>query len=493
VEPPARPAAFAPLGPASPAARKKEEVAVLLIHGMGQQLPFGTMDAVVEGIRGVDRRHRKAGGGATPSAVRLVRLQGQDMVRAELSVRSRNGREVDLHLYEAYWAPLTEGEVSMRDVLVFLLRSFRNGLKNSRREGGTIRRWMFGGFRVFPVPRGASFALAAAAAVILALVVLNLAVTGAVAMAAAGGVESVRKLFPLIADVAVIAGLLLAAGAVLWSAMLRLRWMACFYGLLTAVVLAAALVVALPLFHIAAGGSLPFVPADPPLWLIVPLALLWLALLRVSAAARGVLVQYVGDVAAYVSSPFVDRFYRLRNEIKDAVRKAAEAVYGFKRTDGSHVYDRVIVVGHSLGSVIAYDTLNALLNADRVAGGAGLRVNARTSLLLTFGSPLDKTAFIFNDQGHSTGETREAMAAAVQPLIVDYAYRTFPWINVYSPLDIVGGPLGLYDDPRDRDPGRRRVVNRRDRACRTPVLAHVEHWDGSRIYREIHGAATQAY
>src|SRR5213080_2751829 len=57
-------------------------------------------------------------------------------------------------------------------------------------------------------------------------------------------------------------------------------------------------------------------------------------------------------------------------------------------------YSRVVVVGHSLGSVLAYDTLNALINEDQVCAKQR-GVVSKTRALITFGSPLDKTAFMF--------------------------------------------------------------------------------------------------
>ena len=76
---------------------------------------------------------------------------------------------------------------------------------------------------------------------------------------------------------------------------------------------------------------------------------------------------------------------------------------------------RGVRVGRSLGSVIVYDVLNRLVNEDE-AIGCSLKVVARTPLLLTFGSPLDRTAFLFAVQRQNTGEgprgTRRRGAAA---------------------------------------------------------------------------------
>ena len=91
------------------------------------------------------------------------------------------------------------------------------------------------------------------------------------------------------------------------------------------------------------------------------------------------------------------------------------------------LYDNIIVVGHSLGSVISYDVLNHMLVDDEIARTAGhseqiLQVQERTKLLLTFGSPLDKTAFLFRIKG-GTDELREAAAANWQPLIRVWQHR----------------------------------------------------------------------
>ena len=134
--------------------------------------------------------------------------------------------------------------------------------------------------------------------------------------------------------------------------------------------------------------------------------------------------------------------------------------------DGSFLYAGSRVVGHSLGSVIAYDTLNRLILDDEAAGGGEPRLGAvgADPLFLTFGSPLDKTAFIFGVQGKNTTEAREALAASVQPMICDYRLRPRRWVNVHSPWDLVSGSLDLYDSAGTTDP--RSVENVADRKRR---------------------------
>jgi hypothetical protein len=216
--------------------------------------------------------------------------------------------------------------------------------------------------------------------------------------------------------------------------------------------------------------------------------LAWPLLIVASAYIRTVLVQYLGDVAIYVMPYKLDAFNDLRKEIKETVYKVAHAVYALKDKESrAPQYDRVIVLGHSLGSVIAYDALNRLIQEDRaVAPADALDVVGRTPLFLTFGSPLDKTAFIFGAQGHGTTEAREALAASVQPMIQDYAYRPKQWINIYSPWDIISGYLDLYDLPGSDDP--KKVDNLKDTEATTLLMAHTEYWGDRLLVQTLYDA-----
>lgn len=162
------------------------------------------------------------------------------------------------------------------------------------------------------------------------------------------------------------------------------------------------------------------------------------------------------------------------------------------------MYDKVAVVGHSLGSVIAYDTLNELLDAEKLSM-TDLRIAERTCLLETFGSPLDKIAFFFTVQGSKKFHVREELAAAVQPLISSYEnFRKFPWINIYSPNDIISGKVELYDLPLDgQPPATCRVVKRygvrhfRDPDAIVPLVAHVSYWKTRKVWEMLYAEVTK--
>ncbi len=150
-------------------------------------------------------------------------------------------------------------------------------------------------------------------------------------------------------------------------------------------------------------------------------------------------------------------------------------------------YDRIVVAGHSLGSVIAYDTLNSLVQRDLASDPKrAVQTVGRTRTLLTFGSPLDKVAFIFGTQ--VTGrKMREALAGGLQPLIVDYGYRPAKWVNLYAKADVIAGRLDYFDDPDSGDGGEKRIRNEIDgEAGWFPPNAHTDYWTHGIFRRELY-------
>lgn len=356
-------------------------VAVIVSHGMGEQVPFETLNVVAEALWA-----QQSSEPMDPSSarVRYVAFGDDWLPRVELALRMRDGSARRVHLYEVYWAPLTEGKVTARDAIAFLIGAGVRGMRYCAR--GSFDRWMFGRRVVFPLPRRGVVQLGAALAALLALLLAFLGV------AAAAVAELGRFLHP---------------------------------------------------------GALPppprWLPSLPDPWMLVALA----ASLVVFAALRWFLVQSVGDVAAYISAHRASRFARIRRAIQDTARGVARNVYAARDEEsGEPAYAHVLVVGHSLGSVIAYDMLNDSINLDLAAtAGEGnfLDVVRRTRLLLTLGSPLDKTAFLFRTQ-KDHAPLREALAAAAQPMIVSYESRPARWINIWSPFDWISGSLEYYDD-----------------------------------------------
>jgi hypothetical protein len=244
-----------------------------------------------------------------------------------------------------------------------------------------------------------------------------------------------------------------------------------------------------------------FDPNTLPLWKRWAVTILgspfwvWPALIAVSKLVRDIIVEYPGDVAIYVTPNKLDRFDEVRKKMKQLALDSLMPLYSACGVDSAGepdptapLYSRVAVIGHSLGSVVAYDTLNKLLTLDELLHNQ-FDVAERTCIFETFGSPLDKTAFFFTFQGKDTLRIREQLAASVQPLIQSYVrFRKFPWINVHSPSDIISGGLKFYDvNPAESavPPASFPVQNIPDRDAIVPLIAHVEYWKNPTIWLNL--------
>ncbi|HLE39523.1 MAG TPA: hypothetical protein VJA44_07705 [Acidimicrobiia bacterium] len=116
----------------------------------------------------------------------------------------------------------------------------------------------------------------------------------------------------------------------------------------------------------------------------------WEALIIAAGAALApFLVKWLGDVAVYAAGANpLNRFAPVRRDILDRVASSLAEL--------EHEYDEIFIAAHSLGSVIAYDALNERHALDW-AGGKGTRTG-RVKGFLAFGSPLDKFYYFFRRQ-----------------------------------------------------------------------------------------------
>lgn len=428
-------------------------VAMLVCHGMGQQVRFETLGQVASSIL---TAAEKKGCTPDPNGVHLTRSDDSFLARAELKWSTPEGDKREVHLYEAYWAPVTESKVSYADTIQFLFQAAWRGFRCSRfMRASTFDRWMFGDMRRVAITAGTQLSL------ILVALLLAFEV-GAIAFVGFRVAAGVKEL-----------------SSIVWPRMPGL------HGPVSSIVYA----VVLFCLRCCAEILKPFLPEHAGLfhpasigaWLGAAWrTVVWLALIAQAFFVRYFLIQYVGDVAAYIS-PFKDsKFDSIRTQIQQIGLKIGRVIYGFTGVPGVPDYHRVVVVGHSLGSVLAYDTLNALINADLVSASHERRdVQRRTSHLITFGSPLDKTAFLFRTQSnHAKDPLREQLAAGFQPLILDYGFRqNLTWINLWAPKDIISGSLDYYDLPGNP----LCVRNIQDPAGTVPFKAHVQYWGGEAL------------
>jgi len=594
-------------------ARSREKCAVWVVHGMGQQIPFETLDSLANGILDVLPNPTQI-----KPRLRTVKIADQVLQRVELDVDGINKdaagqplKRYELHLYETYWAPKTEGVAQLTDVVSFLWDGGLHGLLNSVKS---FKRAMFGGMAKFYIRWFTPVYLCAALLIVVALTVINgvvLAAAGAQTglapldffkahwgqlTALASGMVAVAFSFGALLFVADLwkpqqlsTPTRILIGSLCWFAMactivnilgtaallsLTLHadwvgsagkgcknspgftsacitntssltffekvpnWVVCLFekipceklqGFATEMILLAALLVAIAMMRRAVlrsseerlQGSLWFLilfgftfalnlfafigpvlmtygrlsswKLPGRLHFLESPAWVWPFLILLSAKVREILVQYVGDVAIYVRPNQLDRFDAVRTQIKEAARSVVSALftsYELKAQPDAaseFQYDKIALVGHSLGSVIAYDTLNRLMLDDWLCDGA-LQVAERTATMLTFGSPLNKTAFLFTIQGKDTLHIRERLASTVQPLIMSYPkFRKFKWINVYSRNDIVSGDLKFYDLPGYQNPPVPKVAvqNVKDRDAAVPLMAHVAYWKNKTVWMQL--------
>ena len=573
-----------------------EKRAVWIVHGMGQQLPFETLDALASGVLSVC--NLVPGHNPRVTAVKFApsspseKEQVVERVELDIEIPHENPQEpsrtFQLHLYEAYWAPLTEGAAKLSDVISFFFTAAIRGFANVFKP---FQRAMFpdqnphdldAGIQRFYIPPRSAAELVLTLGILLSLIAINSVIVAASAAKAqlpgftlmsfdqhwpqltamATGMSAIALTFGIVLFLgemckpaqlprwkrllisaigwigfSLTAFTILAASA-LMSSITRFAFVqnfldpmpfASIQAVSTLFLLAASFVVIIALLsraakrssgvqlrgdpflvnlflaafllHVALIPALIFVsyhPLPQPTQLpqYVPFFIPWLekilsnplwvwpALITLAKFVRELLVQYPGDVAIYVDSNKLDRFDKIRKEIKQVALNSVTGIYTALNSDKTDFeYSKIAIVGHSLGSVVAYDTLNQLLNLDDLAGNP-VGVETRTCLLETFGSPLDKIAFFFTIQGKETFHIREQLAAVVQPLIQSYTkFRNFDWVNVYSRNDIVSGELKFYDVPNIT--GVRRVINLVDKDAVVPLVAHTDYWKNTLVWQEL--------
>lgn len=456
--------------------------AVLVFHGIGEEVRFETLSRAASLLL-VEAEER--GAKDISVVIRPVPKDAAAMdleVRAELAWTEMDGTKRNVHVYESYWAPLTVGKVTYWETLCFLASAGWNGLRGTLFSGEwrTFNRWLFGEFRPLQVTAGTVPLLA----VLMGLVGFIALVIAMAADAVAGVAKQIGS-GPVQQQVINVATFIYDQIAVPWN------WLVHLVGFILARLQGAS---ASPEWI----QSLMFPSsASWAHWIYALVAFsVWIGLVLLAFWSKGILTQYAGSLVAYLS-PYKDsKWEDLRHQVQQRGLELACLVYeGYKLPSGwIPKYDKIVILGHSLGSVIAYDTLNAMINieAARLPKGAQNPAVERTKGLITFGSPLDKTAFLFRVQlktGHgrldSQGELRETMVSAVQPLISNYDSYRFnaapppqrpKWINLWSRMDIISGHLDYYDEPTVPEKDPRHVQNLIDPGATIPIAAHNQYW-----------------
>ncbi|MFH1691965.1 MAG: hypothetical protein ABIC68_05310 [Candidatus Omnitrophota bacterium] len=210
----------------------------------------------------------------------------------------------------------------------------------------------------------------------------------------------------------------------------------------------------------------------PPLWR------------KISAFLKKPVVDFFGDVVLYTSSDQKSKFFPVRQKILDeAVKKVT---YILKDMD----YDEIVLVGHSLGTVIAYDVLDRL-NKQMNVDAELCQYAPRLKGLVTFGSPLDKIAFFFDEKINKKSQSiryaivsqlhgfkrvvvdSEALENGVKP-----CFEHVKWLNFWTKGDPVCDSLSAYRDVEN-------IEMVFPVKSKNPITNHGLYWQSHQMYQQI--------
>jgi len=442
-------------------------IGMLVIHGIGQQQRYQTLAEVTWallgqwGLRGLltflsqQAGPQRAAPGCRYRIEPYTHRGFTDLkVIVELGPHPSSGRPVELCMHELYWAPLLNGSVRLWSMLLWMaqavLAPLRNVTQLKRGLGSVMEVWRY-------------VLLIAVYLAVLALL-LGLLLGAAACILHLGAVYSeiarllsvfawqpfVRHGLQLAAGLAGLGGLTVSLPALLLE-MAGPRRRLKLLGLAA---------VQLPLLALTILGTLGAVLSG--WWPLIVLVLIGCAY----SLLRRIIVDWVGDVAAYTAASETASTYAQRKQVlRYAVERleylssidvAARPEQGFDSRRES--YDALVVVGHSLGSVIAYEALCAfwarieeLDGQDGAGRCAGFLDKHR--LLITLGSPLDKLPYFFGSAaasnvvyGQLVGHGR---VTCDKPRRAGELFANTRLINLWCASDVISGPLDLYGSGLD--------------------------------------------
>lgn len=226
--------------------------------------------------------------------------------------------------------------------------------------------------------------------------------------------------------------------------------------------------------------------------------ILYAVLTLVAYVSRKVLTSAIGCLAVYLGADDLSKNFAARSQILHECTSMLIALLAGRDEKGypdqEWIYDEVLVAGHSLGSVIAYDSLSQLivrnLAEDPSLNDVPLK---KVKGLLTFGCPLNKVVYFFRARTN----LRTNVLSQILYMLHSFRLRTplppeanpkiavphpfpekvpfapdFLWYNAYSPFDIISGRMQFYK--ADLDVAVERGV--------TPWTAHLSYWENDDLY-----------
>ena len=189
---------------------RRPVTAIIAWHGMGQQHRFDTVESVARGL--AKREARRSGGDEPDVTARLVQLGEQKLWRAELDLPDGQHGTRTVHVYEAYWAPYTQGKVTLAETVRFMIGAGYQGVRYGLWPPLILHRYLFNRWVPFQLDPKLALVYLLLLTGVLSLILVNFAVTAAVSFKALTGPASASS-WPshlLLRDLTIDVGLLAA-------------------------------------------------------------------------------------------------------------------------------------------------------------------------------------------------------------------------------------------------------------------------------------------
>jgi hypothetical protein len=162
------------------------------------------------------------------------------------------------------------------------------------------------------------------------------------------------------------------------------------------------------------------------------------------------LANFFGDVQVYTTRDQNSTFYALREAILEKV--TAKIVDVLVDAPAGRQYERIYVLGHSLGSTIALDAIMRVYLIYRRASAISTDDWQRLRGFLTFGTALEKTKFFFNatdltasqSQLQWNDELYGALFTADREVLTSLTYKGIYWGNSWYYTDFVADRINSY-------------------------------------------------
>ena len=213
----------------------------------------------------------------------------------------------------------------------------------------------------------------------------------------------------------------------------------------------------------------------------------YIALAALAFLLNRFLTTAIGDLAVYLGSDTLSTNFAARSQILEECTQTVRDLLGSQMDlVPDHTpsrYDRVILAAHSLGSVIAYDTVNDLM-VQNMASPNPDQTLKRISALFTFGCPLNKVFYFFRARTSPKTYVLDEILYALHnfrlrnppPAGVQRSpgpfHPKFQWLNAWCPMDVISGRMLFYQADQNQ------IVAQGFE----PATAHTGYWKNPKLY-----------